>query len=147
LFGLLGAAGAATAPVAGRLTDRRGPAFTVGLGSIITAVAFLLFALGGSSLPLLGIGAVVLDIGIQGAMIGNQSSVLGLAPEATSRSNTVYMVSYFLGGAIGSYTGGLAWHGLGWLGVCGFGLAYAVAASTLHFVGRDKKTKVEARRV
>lgn len=147
LFGLLGAAGAMTAPVAGRLTDRRGPALTVGLGSIITALAFLLFAVGGSSLPLLGVGAIVLDIGIQGAMIGNQSTVLSLSPEATSRTNTIYMVTYFLGGALGSYTGGLTWHWLSWPGVCELGLAYAIAALTLHFIGRDRKTKLDARPV
>ncbi|MDB5393095.1 MAG: transporter [Rhodospirillales bacterium] len=142
LYGLLGATGAATAPLAGRLTDRRGGGFTVGLGSIVTAVAFPLFALGNNSLLLLGFGAVVLDIGIQGAMIGNQSTVLSLAPKATSRTNTIYMVIYFLGGALGSYTGGLAWHVLGWLGVCVLGFAYAVAASTLHVAGREGRTSI-----
>jgi predicted MFS family arabinose efflux permease len=133
LFGLLGAAGATTAPLAGRLTDRFGAAFTVGLGGIVTAAAFPLFALGSRSLLMLGIGVVVLDVGIQCAMIGNQSTVLGLEPRATSRTNTIYMVAYFLGGALGSYTGGLAWHAVGWTGVCALGFAYAAAAVALRF--------------
>jgi predicted MFS family arabinose efflux permease len=48
LFGLLGAAGAASAPVAGRLTDARGAAFTVAAGTLLTAGAFVLFMLAGA---------------------------------------------------------------------------------------------------
>jgi predicted MFS family arabinose efflux permease len=92
------------------LTDRRGAAFTVGLGSVLTAAAFLLFAVAGSSLAVLGLGVVVLDIGIQAGINGNQSTILGLAPQATNRTNTIYMVFYFVGGALGSSTAGLAWH-------------------------------------
>jgi predicted MFS family arabinose efflux permease len=134
LFGLLGVAGAATAPIAGRLTDRRGAAFTVALGCMITTAAFVVFAFAENSLVLLGLGVVVLDVGIQTAMIGNQSTVLGLAPDATSRTNTIYMVLYFVGGALGSYTGGLAWHHFGWVGVSALGLAYGSAAIMLRFV-------------
>jgi predicted MFS family arabinose efflux permease len=133
LFGLLGAAGALTAPVAGRLTDWRGAALTVALGSIATAASFPIFACSGHSLVLLGLGIIVLDIGIQAAMIGNQSTVLSLAPEATSRCNTIYMVLYFLGGAAGSGTAGLAWHYFGWIGVSVTGFAYAALAVIVHF--------------
>lgn len=128
LFGILGVVGAATAPLAGRLTDRRGAAFTVGLGSILAAAAFLLFAVAGNSLVVIGLGVIVLDIGIQAAMNGNQSTILGLAPQATSRTNTIYMVFYFVGGALGSYTAGLAWHHFGWFGVSTLGLVYSCAA-------------------
>jgi predicted MFS family arabinose efflux permease len=133
LFGLLGAAGAASAPVAGRLTDARGAAFTVAAGTLLTAGAFVLFMLAGSSLLMLALGVAVLDVGIQAAMNGNQSTVLSLAPQATSRTNTIYMVLYFVGGALGSYTGGLAWHHFGWLGVSALGLLYSCAAVLVRF--------------
>ncbi len=128
LFGIIGVAGAAAAPVAGRLTDRRGAAFTVGLGSMLAAVAFLIFGVAGSSLLVIGLGVVVLDIGIQAAMNGNQSTILGLAPHASSRTNTIYMVFYFVGGALGSYTAGLAWHHFSWFGVSALGLVYSCTA-------------------
>jgi predicted MFS family arabinose efflux permease len=128
LFGLLGAAGATSAPLAGYLTDRRGGGFTVAVGTAATAAAFIVFMLAGSSLAMLGLGVILLDVGIQAAMNGNQSTVLSLAPQATSRTNTIYMVTYFAGGALGSYTGGLAWHHFGWPGVTALGLLYSCAA-------------------
>lgn len=87
LFGLLGAAGATSAPLAGYLTDRRGPGFTVAVGTVATATAFIVFMLlARSSLAMLALGVILLDVGIQAAMNGNQSTVLSLAPQATSRT-------------------------------------------------------------
>jgi predicted MFS family arabinose efflux permease len=139
LFGLLGAVGALTAPLAGRLTDWRGAKLTVALGSITTAAAFPIFAFGDHSLVLLGVGVIVLDIGIQASMIGNQSTVLSLAPDATSRSNTIYMVLYFVGGATGSATAGMAWHHFGWIGVSAAGFIYAALAVIVHFTAARAK--------
>jgi predicted MFS family arabinose efflux permease len=133
LFGLLGAAGATSAPLAGYLTDRRGAGFTVAVGTVATATAFVVFMLAGSSLAMIALGVVLLDVGIQAAMNGNQSTVLSLAPQATSRTNTIYMVILFVGGALGSYTGGLAWHHFGWPGVTALGLLYSCAAVFVRF--------------
>jgi predicted MFS family arabinose efflux permease len=66
-------------------------------------------------------------------MNGNQSTVLSLAPQATSRTNTIYMVIYFIGGALGSYTGGLAWHHFGWPGTMILGLLYSCVAVLVRF--------------
>ena len=41
-----------------------------------------------------------------------------MVPEARSRLNTVYMVTYFLGGALGSALGAYGWSRWGWTGVC-----------------------------
>jgi len=133
LFGLLGAAGAISAPLAGYLTDHRGAGFTVAVGTVATATAFVVFMLAGSSLAMLGLGVVLLDVGIQAAMNGNQSTVLSLAPQATSRANTIYMVIYFVGGALGSYAGGLAWHHFGWPGTTALGLLYCCATVFARF--------------
>jgi predicted MFS family arabinose efflux permease len=134
LFGLLGAAGATSAPLAGYLTDSRGAGFTVAVGTVATATAFIVFMLAGSSLVMIALGVILLDVGIQAAMNGNQSTVLSLAPQATSRTNTIYMVIYFAGGALGSYTGGLAWHHFGWPGTTVLGLVYGCAAVLVRFV-------------
>jgi predicted MFS family arabinose efflux permease len=134
LFGLLGAAGATSAPLAGYLTDRRGAGFTVAVGTVVAATAFVVFMLAGSSLAMIALGVVLLDVGMQAAMNGNQSTVLSLAPQATSRTNTIYMVILFVGGALGSYTGGFAWHHFGWPGTTALGLLYSCAAVFVRFV-------------
>jgi predicted MFS family arabinose efflux permease len=133
LFGLLGVAGATSAPLAGYLTDRRGAGATVAVGTVATATAFAVFMLVGSSLAMLALGVILLDVGIQAAMNGNQSTVLSLAPQATSRTNTIYMVSYFIGGALGSYTGALAWHHFGRAATTAVGLLDSCAAVFVRF--------------
>jgi predicted MFS family arabinose efflux permease len=66
-------------------------------------------------------------------MNGKQSAILSLAPQATSRTNTIYMVFYVVGGALGSYTGGLAGHHFAWPSVTALGLLYSCAAVLLRF--------------
>ena len=56
-------------------------------------------ALGKSSVVALIAGIAVLDLGVQGIHISNQSAIYALRPEARSRLTTAYMVAYFLGGA------------------------------------------------
>jgi predicted MFS family arabinose efflux permease len=133
LFWVLGVSGATSAPLAGDLTDRRGAGFTVAVGTVATATAFVVFMLAGSSLTMLAVEVVLLDVGIQAAMNGNQSAVLSLAPQATSRTDTIYMVIYPVGGALGSYTGGLAWHHFGWSGTTAPRLLSSGAAVCARF--------------
>ncbi len=132
LFGIVGAAGALAAPLAGRSADTRGPDAVIRLGIWLTALSFLIFAVSASSLVGLIIGVLVLDVGVQAAQISNQSRIYALRPEARSRINTVYMVSYFIGGALGSAAGAFAWHHAGWLGVSGVGLLCSLAAALNH---------------
>jgi len=140
LFGIVGAAGALVAPLAGRSADTRGPNAVIKLAIWLTALSFVIFA--GSSRSLIGlvIGVLVLDIGIQAAQISNQSRIYSIRPEARSRMNTVYMVSYFIGGAFGSAAGAFAWRHAGWLGVSGVGLLCAVVAGLNHRRNNDAQT-------
>jgi cyanate permease len=70
---------------------------------------------------LLIVGIVVLDLGIQGQQILNQTIVYSLRPEARSRLTTAYMAGNFLFGALASAGTDLAWRTGGWLAVCAFG--------------------------
>lgn len=117
-FGLVGAAGALIAPWAGRLADRRGPAFAVTAAILTTLLSWLVFAGAGTRMAGLIAGVIVLDLGVQAGHVANQTRIYALIPEARSRLNTVYMVSYFLGGALGSALGVYAWTRAGWAGVC-----------------------------
>lgn len=122
LFGLVGVVGAAAAPIAGRLVDRVSAKMVVGISVVITLLSFLIFWAFGSHLWGLVLGVILLDLGVQSAQISNQARVYNLIPEARNRLNTVYMVSYFIGGSIGSSLGAYAWNMYHWTGVCVVGI-------------------------
>ncbi|MFD1774899.1 MFS transporter [Paenibacillus rhizophilus] len=130
LFGLVGVTGAAGAPVVGRLADRVAPQRMIGVLVLLTLLSFVLFGLTGFSIAFLISGVVILDLGIQGTQVSNQARIYALDPAARSRINTVFMVSTFAGGSIGSTLGSFAWHTWGWTGVCltGGGLVFAAFA-------------------
>ena len=144
-FGLLGAAGALAAPVAGRLADRHGSR-AVNLGAILVVLlSYLLLAAGGRHLAALAVGVVLLDLGVQANHISNQTRVLGLSQASRNRVNTLYMVTYFAGGALGSATGSAAWSFGGWPAVCGVGAAFSLAALAVFFlVGAGEARRADA---
>ncbi len=136
LFGLVGVAGILAAPLAGKVSDTRGPHGVIGLSIALMAASFVLFAAWPSLLGLV-IGVVLVDLGAQAAMVSNQSIIYGLAPDARGRVTTIYMAVMFLGGAVGSAGAGVAWAigggGLGgWRAVCALCLVLAVAAWFVH---------------
>ena len=118
LFGLVGVIGAAAAPFVGRLADRFSPKSMVGVFILVTLLSYLFFGLLGSTVWGLIIGVILLDLGVQGAQVSNQTRIYSLVPEARSRLNTVFMVTYFLGGSLGSSLGSYAWNMWKWQGVC-----------------------------
>jgi len=133
-FGLLGAAGALAASFSGRLADR-GLERPVTGGSLVVMVGSMaLLAAGAHQLWALVAGIVVGDLAIQAVHIQNQQLIFALEPSARSRLNTGYMVIYFVGGAIGSATTGLAYGTGGWPAVIVLGAGYSGAALVLWIV-------------
>jgi predicted MFS family arabinose efflux permease len=141
LFGLVGAAGAAAAPVVGRMADKRGPRTTVKFSLLITATSFVVFWIFGGSMSGLIAGVILMDLGVQAGHVSNQTRIYALLPEARSRLNTVYMVSYFFGGAIGSAFGAYGWDHARWPGVCAVGLLMIIAGLVAHFFGGRRNTR------
>lgn len=128
LFGLVGVAGALCASLAGRLADRGIQRFATPAFLLTTLSAYGLIALGGTRLSALIVGVVLLDLGVQGTQITNQSEIYRLRPEASSRVTTIYMTTYFIGGAVGSVTSAVVFGAAGWPGVCILGAVYGGAA-------------------
>ena len=129
LLGLVGAAGALCASVAGRLADR-GHAHIgrVGAASAI-GLAFAVLYVGRNSIVVVIIGVLVLDIGVQGLQVLNQSTIYELVSDARSRITGVYMTTYFVGGALGSAGGSFAYEHGHWRSVCIVGVCMGCLAA------------------
>jgi predicted MFS family arabinose efflux permease len=129
MFGLLAVTGALVAPLAGHLGENWTPRQINGLffSLILLAFGVMLFS-EQNTLILLGIGVLLLDAGAQGNQIANQARIYSLHPALHSRINSVYMVTYFIGGSLGSFIGAQAWAIVGWSGVCATGMLLSVAA-------------------
>ncbi len=133
LFGLLGLSGAVVAPWSGRHSDQPGgPRRVMFIGLSAVLAAWGAFAFGAQSLVWLVLGVIVLDMGVQGAHIANQTRIFALDAASRSRINAVYMTLYFLGGSAGTLVAGQAWALGGWLAVVGAGAAFSAAAWLLH---------------
>lgn len=148
LFGLLGAAGAAAAAFSGRLADRGLEKWVSGcsLALVLAAMGFL--ALGSHQLWALIVGILVADLGIQAVHIQNQQLIFALHPSARSRLNTGYMVTYFVGGAVGSAATGVTWGIGGWPAVVLLGVAFAgagLAVWALSEIGSRQRSGASAR--
>ena len=128
LFGLIGAAGALCAPLAGKLTDRHGGHRNVLYAIFGMLLAFLILGAFGTNLAGFILGIIVLDLAQQFGHVSNQTRIYGLVPEARSRLNMVYMTCSFTGGSLGSYFCTYFWNHAGWWGVCGFSLALMMLA-------------------
>jgi predicted MFS family arabinose efflux permease len=141
-FGVVGAAGALCAPLAGRLADKHGSRWVVSLGMALLAASYLLLWAEESAhrstvfhLVALVVGVVVLDMGAQMTQVANQTRIFGLVPSARSRLNTVYMTLYFSGAAAGSALATVAWVHWSWNGVCTLALGLIALAGIVHATG------------
>jgi len=142
-FGLLGAVSAGSASFVGRLTDRRGTGRTVLVAIVMTLTGYVLLLAFGRSLAGLVAGIVLVDVGVQAGHVANQSRIYTLAPSARARLNTFYMVSFFTGGALGSYLGPLGFDRGGWAGFCAFPLG-ALAIALVYFIRAERNRSVTA---
>jgi predicted MFS family arabinose efflux permease len=144
LFGLVGAAGALCANAAGQLADRgRTVAATVVFSAAIL-VSFAPIYEGRRSVVWLIVGIVILDIGVQGLQVTNQSLIYRLAPHARSRVTASYMVCYFVGGAVGSAVAGSVYDAAGWSGVCVLGGVVALVATLVGALDGLRPAQVRA---
>jgi predicted MFS family arabinose efflux permease len=135
LLGLAGVAGALAAPVVGWLSDRGYPRLASGCALVIGMIAFGLLWAVGRTIVGLAIAGIVLDLGTQANLVTNQTRVYSLIPEARNRINTVFMVTYFVGGALGTFLAGFAWRLWQWTGVCALGTSFFGAALIVWAVG------------
>jgi len=125
LFGLVGLVGALAAQAAGRMADRGRHNRSTGVFFLAMLISWVLIAAGKSSLAALILGIALLDFGIQGAQITNQSVIYALAPSARSRLTTAYMTSVFASAAVFSALASAIYDAGGWRAVSFLGAGLA----------------------
>jgi len=131
-FGLIGVAGLLASPGLGRLADRLGAVRLFSLGAATLLPAFALLAAAAHSLVCACAGMALLDVGNRAGLVANQTRIFALDAAARSRLNTLFMCSYFLGGAFGSAVGSALAIRCGWGGVAAYGAAAALTALVIH---------------
>lgn len=143
-FGIIGAAGAFAASAGGRLADRRGPRYVVGLSIGVVLLSYIILAGANSSLALLVIGVIVLDVGVQAGLVSNQTRAFSADPRAQGRINSLYMTAIFTGGGLGVAISGWLMTHYGWTGVVLFGIVLGSIGLLYHWLSAPRGNKMGA---
>jgi MFS family permease len=133
LFGIVGAVGVLAAPIAGKFSDLRGPRPIIIIGAFLTLAAWIVFGIWNSIAGLI-LGVILLDFGVQSALVSHQTLVSAIQPEARGRVNTIFMSGMFLGGSVGSAAAIQAWAFGGWNAVAALGAGLGVIAGMIRFI-------------
>ncbi|MER5183098.1 MFS transporter [Streptomyces sp. NPDC002896] len=128
VFALVGAAGAAIAPFAGHWADRGLVRPMTGAAFVVAALAFALAGLGGHSIVLIALAAILIDMAVQTTLILGQHTVYQLDPAARARLNSAFIATFFVGGAAGSQLGSVVYHAGGWTALTVLGAALPLLA-------------------
>ncbi|MGY5032632.1 MFS transporter [Streptomyces sp. 900116325] len=128
VFALVGAAGAAVAPLAGRWADRELARPVTGIAFVVAALAFAVAGFGQRQIILIALAGILIDVAVQTTLILGQHTIYRLDAGARSRLNSAFMAVFFAGGALGSQLGSLAYHAVGWTGVSVLGAALPLIA-------------------
>ncbi|MQY31342.1 MFS transporter [Nocardia aurantia] len=127
LFAIAGVLGVFMAPLAGRLGDQGHERWVTGVAFLLAAGSFAV-TLWQDRLWALIFGAVFLDLAVQTTLVLGQRAIYALNPAERSRLNTLYIATFFVGGALGSAGAGIAFARYGWAGVVVLGTAFPLAA-------------------
>lgn len=136
-----GAFGALAAAFVNRMTGYIGTSKIILYAILLMIFSWLLFALFGNYYWGLIIGVILIDLGLQSMHILNQSDFYALNLGANNRLNTVYMVSYFIGGSTGTFFAAQAWQHFQWYGVIAVGMTYTLLALFAHLLFDHKLRK------
>jgi len=143
IFALVGAIGATSAPVAGRLADA-GHSVRATLIALVVGAAAYLPALIHPAWGVLGlvVTGIVLDFAVQMNMVLGQREIYALHAASRSRLNALYMTSIFVGGAIGSALASPLYEHGGWPLVALVATTFPLIA-LIHYllVGRPHATR------
>lgn len=128
LLGLCGVAGALTASCVGRFVPRYGVERINIFGILLVVAAWIIMAFLHDTYIGIIAGVIIIDIGMQCVQLSNQTATIQLSADASSRMNTIYMTTYFIGGSLGTFLAGTLWSQLGWGGTVAAGIGMVFLA-------------------
>ncbi|MNO12400.1 putative arabinose transporter [compost metagenome] len=141
-FALVGVAGAAAAPIAGKWADKGWSKLLTGIAMILAVLSFLLIHVFSShstaALILLFVSAITLDMAVSGNLVLGQRIIYSLGNETRGRLNGLFMAIFFIGGAVGSSLGGWAYAQGGWALASLVGLIMPIIALLYYFTELSK---------
>jgi predicted MFS family arabinose efflux permease len=124
VFALIGAAGAAATPLAGRLGDRGWARPLLVASHLLIIISLALCAWSGfmrsqaTALLVLSFGTILFDVGVTSDQTLGRRAINLLRPEARGRLNGLFVGLFVIGGAVGATAAALAWTFGGWTAVC-----------------------------
>lgn len=133
-YSLAGLLGFAALPVAGRLGDRFSPRVVVCAGMATAAVGAALLCAGLGSPVRTVVGLALVDAGCFAAQAANQARVLTVDPARSGSVNGVYLLLYFVAGALGTALAAPLLAAAGWPGVSGAVLAALLLGGALGWL-------------
>jgi predicted MFS family arabinose efflux permease len=139
LFGMLAIVGALLAPVFGKLADKGSPRRSQLYAISMIVVSVLFVSIFPYSVFAFVVTTLLLDVGVQATQVTNIATIYTLDETAHSRINTVYMTTYFIGGAFGTAAGVACWQAGGWQLVVVQLLLWSTLAILLVFFGKKRK--------
>ncbi|MDN6663754.1 MAG: MFS transporter [Tetragenococcus koreensis] len=139
VLAVFGLSGALAAPIVGKLSDQYAQRTIVWIGLLMQTSSFIILHFFAAHIFPLVLSIVLLDVGNQFGQVANQTRVQNLGEQVSNRNNTVFMFSYFIGGAVGSFLGTTMWEAAGWTGVTLIALLFQALAIIFHlFVFRKQ---------
>lgn len=140
-FGLFGIIGALAATIVGKFNDKINKNKIILSSTVLLILSWTVFLFSANSLFGIVIGVILVDLGLQALHITNQNIIFSKNPEARNRVNTIYMVSFFVGGALGTSLGALAWEYYHWTGVSVLGLIFSLVILVIFLINASNTSK------
>ena len=137
-FGFFGIAGALGATAVGKLNSTVNKNKIISISTVLLIFSWVIFLFSGNSLIGLAIGIILVDLALQAIHITNQNIVFSKHPEARNRVNTIYMVGFFVGGALGTTLGALMWEHYKWIGVSSLGILLSSGILIAHLIYKKR---------
>ncbi|WOE29261.1 MFS transporter [Acinetobacter towneri] len=128
IVAMVGVFGALSTKHVGKIADRGYVTALTWGGLALLAISWVFLYNGQFSLWSYILGFGLINLGLATVHSSNQNVIFRLRPDAKSRINSIYMTSYFTGGACGSALGIYAWQHGGWLWSCLVGLCFVTTA-------------------